>query len=170
MWAKEGQEGRRFSRRDSNCCEPLWTTSPHGDLVALIISISGVDVSPHPHPPQETIKQISELHVQMTQKPLSTGAEEANTHFPTEPFTGLRASQCCLPCPTAPRGCAHSASLRTAPEPQAQESQSARCGWGPCSCARQDGWPSSGGREESPETSGLWEVALAGRQYGRTFL
>ena len=100
MWAKEGQEGRRFSRRDSNCCEPLWTTSPHGDLVALIISISGVDVSPHPHPPQETIKQISELHVQMTQKPLSTGAEEANTHFPTEPFTGLRASQCCLPCPT----------------------------------------------------------------------
>lgn len=96
------------------------------------------------------------MHLQDdSEAPVSTGPEEADTHFPTEPFKGLRVSQCCLPCPTAPRGRAHSAPLRTAPEPQAQESQSARGGWGPCSCARQDGWPSWGGREESPETPGL---------------
>ncbi|CAM9396108.1 unnamed protein product, partial [Rangifer tarandus platyrhynchus] len=49
--------------------------------------------TPTPPPPQETIKQISELHLQDdSEAPVSTGPEEADIHFPTEPFMGLRVS------------------------------------------------------------------------------
>ena len=84
VWSEEGQEGRSFSRRDSNFSEPLWTMSPHGDLVMLIISISRVDISPHPHPaPSTRNNKFPSFICRMTQKPQFPQVQRKPT--PTSP-------------------------------------------------------------------------------------
>lgn len=137
-----GTENRRFSRRDSINCSELWTTSPHTETLWHGLKAQQSRRLSHPTPCTPSTRNnktdFRAACADGSEAPFPQVQRKPAPHFHRALHPGLAEGLSVLPALSlAPGGRWY---FRTTPEPQAQESQSARC------AQRQDGCPSWGGR------------------------